>query len=375
MEIRYVSYDHIQKYLKDYYLKYNKRATALKVTNYIKTIPLDQAYYCILDELTFSKSWSFLSDEEFISQLYKLPFPCKASANPLFIGTVPVEIPEIVLFRNKYDVLVFKQLYNLDDIIHSHNYFEIFYVYKGNCELKFENELRTLTEGELCIIAPNSQHSIIHDDENSIIITISIRKSTFDSSFFSLLTNKDLLSSFFRTILYNNTATNYLLFSADNSEDIKLIMRNMILEYNKKDIYSNNCCISLVTLLFSLILRNYSDTVQFYNYDLSNDFYLIITYIQSNYRYLTLNSLADNFHYSKAHLSDLIKKYTGLSFMKLVTKLKMSHAVEYLKNTNLSIEKISELIGYNSSDHFSRTFKKHYNCSPQQYRQNYSLEE
>ena len=97
--------------------------------------------------------------------------------------------------------------------------------------------------------------------------------------------------------------------------------------------------------------------------------------MQSNYRHLTLDSLADNFHYNKTYLSDLIKKYTGLSFIKLMTKLKMSHAGEYLKNTTLSIEKIAELVGYNSSDHFSKTFKTYYSCSPQQYRKNYSSEE
>ena len=83
---------------------------------------------------------------------------------------------------------------------------------------------------------------------------------------------------------------------------------------------------------------------------------------------MTLKSLADYFNYSEAHLSFLIKKNTGLGFMKLITKLKMSDACKYLKNTNMSIEKISELTGYNSSDHFSKAFKKYYTYSPQQYR-------
>lgn len=375
MKNQYISYNHIQKYLKNYYLKYSNRTTVLRAISHISHNLLDKSYYYDIDESTFSKSWSFLSDDEFISLLYKLPSPYQIPTIPFFDNVIPAEIPEAFLFRNKYDVLVFKQFYNLYDPIHSHNYFEIFYVYKGSCQLKFENESHTLLEGELCIIAPNSCHAIVHDDENSVIITISIRKSNFDNSFFSLLTNKDLLSSFFYTILYSNASTNYLLFSTDNSEEIKLIMKNLILEYNRKDIYSNNCCISLLTLLFSLILRNHGDSVRFYNYDLSSDFYLIMTYMQSNYRHLTLDSLADNFHYNKTYLSDLIKKYTGLSFIKLMTKLKMSHAGEYLKNTNLSIEKISELIGYNSSDHFSKTFKNYYSCSPQQYRKNYSLED
>ncbi|WP_371876601.1 helix-turn-helix domain-containing protein [Clostridium zeae] len=65
-----------------------------------------------------------------------------------------------------------------------------------------------------------------------------------------------------------------------------------------------------------------------------------------------MDSLSKVFHYSEAYMSFLIKKNTGLRFMKLITGLKMSDACEYLKNANMTIEKISELIGYNSSDHF-----------------------
>ena len=234
--------------------------------------------------------------------------------------------------------------------------------------MKFENELFTLLEGDLCIVAPNSLHSVIHDDDFSTIISIAIRKSTFDSAFFPLLTQKDLLSNFFRSILYNETSSNYLLFSTGNAEDVKLIIKNLFMENYKEDNYSNNGCISWVNLLFSLILRNYSEDIKFYKYDLSTDFHLILQYIKQNYHFLSLSSLSKFFNYSETHLSIIIKKNTGLSFIKLITSLKMSDAIDYLKNTNMSIERISEIIGYNSSDHFSRTFKKYYNKSPQQYR-------
>ncbi|MDS0524285.1 AraC family transcriptional regulator [Clostridium sp. SHJSY1] len=330
---------------------------------------LDQNNSCIQNALNSHKSWSCLSDESFVSEIYKIPLSTKYLVRDM----IPKEMPEVIFFENSYDILVFRQFHNLYDPMHSHNFFEIFYVYKGNCQLKFENELHTLSEGDLCIIAPDSQHSAINDDEFSTIITICIRKSTFDSSFFQLLTQKNLLSSFFQNILYIKAESNYILFSTDNSKDLKLIMRNLMFEYNKGGAYSNYCCISWINILFSLILRNYSDSVQFYNYKFSNDFYSILNYIQNNYQNLTLKELADFFNYSEAHLSLLIKKNTGLGFMKLITKLKMSAACKYLKNTNLSIEKISELIGYNSCDYFSKAFKKYYSYSPQQYRNKFSL--
>lgn len=101
---------------------------------------------------------------------------------------------------------------------------------------------------------------------------------------------------------------------------------------------------------------------------MNNDFALILQYIQQNYRDLSLKALAEHFHYSEAHLSTLIKNNVELNFVALITKLKMSDAKDYLMNTNLSVEKISEYVSYNSVDHFSRTFKKYYKKSPQQYR-------
>lgn len=351
-----------------YYLKYNKKATVIDAFQAFNITPLELNTSFIENALNLYKSWSYLSDEDFISEIDRIPLSAKFH----LVDDIPLEMPETLFFQNSYDIFVFRQFHNLYDPMHSHNFFEAFYVYKGNCQLKFQNEIHTLSEGDFCIIAPDSLHSIIHDDELSIIITISIRKSTFDNSFFQLLAHKNLLSSFFHKVIYNKSESNYILFSTDNSEDLKLIIRNLMFEYNKGGIYSNDCCISWISIFFSLILRNYSDSVQFYSYKFSTDFYSIINYIQKNYQNLTLKSLANFFNYSEAHLSFLIKKNTGLGFMKLITKLKMSDASKYLKNTNISIEKISELTGYNSSDHFSKAFKKYYNYSPQQYRSKFS---
>lgn len=100
----------------------------------------------------------------------------------------------------------------------------------------------------------------------------------------------------------------------------------------------------------------------------NTDFTSILQCIEQNYKNISLKSLANHFHYSEAYLSTLIKKNTGFNFIVLIKKLKMASAKNYLLNTNLTIVKISEYVGYNSADHFSRTFKKYYSISPQQYR-------
>lgn len=360
----YVTSGMIQSILTRSYLEHGKKKGVKDVTiemyekgNYVTTKP------------SFPKELSMrnLSDDEFIDLLYKVPI----HINNIIKDPSNAEIRESDLLPENSDIFVFKHFNYIDSYIHTQNYFEIFYIFKGICKLKFEKDELILKEGELCIISPLSLHDTIIDDEDSIVITISIRKSTFDSAFFTLLSQKDLLSYFFRTILYNQNSPNYLLFHTDNSDDLKMIIKNLVIENYKDDVYYNNCSISWTNILFSYILRNCSETIQFYSDDMGSDFSLILQYIQHNYKNLSLKALAEHFHYNESHLSKLIKQTMGFNFISLITNLKMSDAKDYILNTNLSIEEISEYVGYNSVDHFSRTFKKYYNKSPQQFRKSF----
>lgn len=324
-------------------------------------------YVTIKPNLAEEAFWNFLSDDDFLDLLNNIPICINTILENRSI-VQSSELKESIILREQSDIFVNKHFNYINDQTHSHDYFEIYYVFKGNCEFQFEKEQRNLEEGELCIIAPASSHNIIADNNDSIIISIAIRKSTFDSTFFTLLSQKDLLSYFFKTILYNKTSPNYLLFHTKNSKDIKIIIKNLIMENNKSDMYYNTCTISWANILFSTILRNYSETIQFNSYDMGSNFSLIVQYIQNNYKNLTLNTLAEYFHYSESHLSILIKKNLGLKFTTLITNLKMEDSKNYLINTDLPIEKISEAVGYNSVEHFSRMFKRYYKKSPQQYR-------
>jgi AraC-like DNA-binding protein len=176
------------------------------------------------------------------------------------------------------------------------------------------------------------------------------------------------LSYFFRTILLKNEHSNYLLFFTRRNHLLKRYVRHMMVESYTNDPYANMCCISYVDLFFSTVLRSYSDTIQFYNYQMGTDFSLVLQYIQYNYRTLTLSALAELFHYSEPHLCTLIKQNTGYTFTELIRCMRLSDATDYLRNTDMKISEIAKQIGYNSADHFSRVFKAEYHMSPQEYR-------
>ena len=83
---------------------------------------------------------------------------------------------------------------------------------------------------------------------------------------------------------------------------------------------------------------------------------------------MTLSSLAKAFHFSETYLSKLIRKKMNQSFTEVLRTLKMNHAMEYLLNTSMKVSEIADAVGYDSVDHFSRTFRKVYGVPPQEYK-------
>jgi len=362
MKELYTTSGSVQKILKDSYINEGIKRNFFYVIN-----KLHRQNLCLttMPNLPTQKHWSGLSDYEFVDMLNKLPIPASK-----FIGNNRSDdIEENDFLPEGRDVFAYQHFNFINNEPHTQHYFEICYVYKGNCIIQFEHEVLTLQEGELFIVAPNSLHDFIVDNAESIVIGILIRQSTFEESFFHMLSQQDLLSGFFRNILYRRPTSNYLLFYTDNTDDIHSIIKNILMECYTEEKYFNNCSIAWISILFSYLLRNYSQTIRFYNYDSTNTkLPLILQYIQHNYKNLKLHSLAEYFHYSDAHMSTLIKHNTGMNFISLINKLKISKAVEYLENTEITISEIAEYVGFNSADHFSRTFKKHHDISPKQYR-------
>ncbi len=318
---------------------------------------------------------SAMTQEEFIDFLMQLCVyvdPIMPSAQT-YMSNPTMEEEE--LFPDGKDVFCLMHMPYMADIPHLHNYFEITQVLKGSCTFLFEGEKATLNEGEICIVSPMSGHNMPLDPD-CLAVSVVVRRSTFDSVFGNLLTQKDLLSLFFRNNLYNTRRSNYILLKTGNDALTNDAMRQLIYECNMLDNYANDCAVSLLNLYLARALRAASAAVTLHHYEGYSahgfDFALVLHYIQQNYRTVTLSSLAQAFHFSEAHLSKLIHKNLNQSFTDILRTLKMNHALDYLMNTSMKISEIAETVGYDSVDHFSRTFRKVYGQPPQYYRRDQS---
>ena len=96
----------------------------------------------------------------------------------------------------------------------------------------------------------------------------------------------------------------------------------------------------------------------------------VLEFINQNYgdRKLSLNMLAEEFHFSAPYLSKLFKQTTETNFLDYLINLRVKKAQEMLLHTNLSINEIAERVGYPTYHSFMQIFKKYTGVTPSEYR-------
>ena len=98
----------------------------------------------------------------------------------------------------------------------------------------------------------------------------------------------------------------------------------------------------------------------------------IMNYINENYSdaCLGLGMIATNFNISEGYVSSLFKEQAGINFTEYVETQRIDKACELLQTTEISINDISEQVGYNSVQSFRRAFKRIHGFSPSELRKN-----
>lgn len=92
-------------------------------------------------------------------------------------------------------------------------------------------------------------------------------------------------------------------------------------------------------------------------------------YIQEHYMdYISLDSCADYTGTSPFLLSKSFKRVTGHNFIDYLTELRLEKAKELLRDTDLKMNDVAQLVGYQQS-YFNRIFKKQEDITPTRYRE------
>ncbi len=160
----------------------------------------------------------------------------------------------------------------------------------------------------------------------------------------------------------------YIIFSYLNTKDIKPedIFGKEVNFHEKIYTFETLSEISnFMENLLSFIISELKDK----NKGLSKKLKRATDYIKSHFNEdISLTLVSRNLQVSEAYLSRLFTKETGETFINYLTRLRIEKAKDLLKSSDLTINEISQLVGYYNQEHFSRVFKKYEGCSPNRYR-------
>ena len=94
------------------------------------------------------------------------------------------------------------------------------------------------------------------------------------------------------------------------------------------------------------------------------------TFIEENYRNKNLSSalIADNFTLSNAYTNKIFKTITGDSLLHAINSLRLEKAADLLQSTRLTVDEITEEVGWDNTKHFFQKFKAYYGLTPKEWR-------
>ena len=271
-----------------------------------------------------------------------------------------------IIFPLAADLSVWKHSRYTPSYYHSHEYIEVVCVMEGRAVNRFsETETYEMVPGDIIILPDGTRHALEVFSDDGIVLNIMLKKSTFETAFFDILSNDNLLSNFFQGVLRGENRTPYLYFSCGEDPEIRKCIERMFLEYYCHRHYYEMIEKSLVICLFSLLLR---DADKYLTQGEKDIRYRIYQYLHKSFANTSLEEAADAFGYRPAYFSRLVRRETGHSFTEILTAYRMQMACRLLLESNIPIYQISEIVGYQSLEHFNRTFKAQKGMPPSEFR-------
>lgn len=254
------------------------------------------------------------------------------------------------------------------ELFHRHDFFYFNYTYKGQYDslsYKYDN-LITIREGELYAGQPFAGHALcVHDNQETIIIGVVIKKETFFRAFLPLLSADSRLFHFLLDPATKTHSDEFIHFKVENACEIRALLEMMVVEYAHRQPDTQGILKPLALSFLTQVARQYAATGPQPAAGLLS--HQIVTYIGQHLDTASLKDIGAHFSYHPNYISALLRRELGKSFSQLLLEQRMERAVLLLKETTLSVQETALLLGYSNSSNFYKAFRAFYGYPPRAY--------
>ena len=232
---------------------------------------------------------------------------------------------------------------------HYHHFYELFFLESGSRSVVIDERSYDLEPGDFMIYPPYTMHR-----------SFSAQNVSFSRIVLYFL--PETLTAELRAAL-NAKIEPYALRSEHDQSAIAAQMNDLIGEQERKSKFQHEALLSRLQLLIISALRAEYKTPQPRS---EPKMTAIIGYIQKHYfePTLSLDELAERFFISKSYLCREFKRFTSLSFVAYLNKIRVLHAQRLFVESDKTITAISAEVGFGSLTHFERVFAQHTQSTP-----------
>lgn len=239
------------------------------------------------------------------------------------------------------------------------------YFKNGQTSIKIEGNVYTVNDGDILITSPEELHFSttkdgvfiekisIHVNETLLSIFGGDRTVFFDKIVdkkkgVGNLINAETVKKFELDKTFNQCLT----FAKNRSMESQVLLTCKIVE--------------VLSIISKLIATD--DNKKLSPTNGNEPVNLMIDYINKHYNEdITLEKLAEKFHFSKYYISHLFKDYAGVSPYDYLIIRRLYNFNDLVRGKT-SISEACFLVGFNNYSNFFRLYKKHFKITPQQFK-------
>lgn len=258
---------------------------------------------------------------------------------------------------------------NFDFPVHYHPEFEINFIKNGKGVKRVVGDnIEEIDEVELVLVGPNLYHGWeLNKCTNKEIreITIQFHNDLFHESLLSRRIMHPIKDMFNRSI-------HGILFSKSTAE----ALTDRLIKLSKLD--GMDYFLEITSILYDLATsRNQrllsTFTVDHDTFEEYDKMKLIYEYVQKNFsEKIKLEDVANVASMTTISFNRFIKKRTGKTFVNYINDIRIGYAARWLVEKDMSVSEIAFKSGFNNIANFNRSFKAIKNCTPSQYREDFS---
>ena len=252
-----------------------------------------------------------------------------------------------------------------------HDFWELYYVDKGEIEVSTDSGTYALKQGDLLVHEPNEFHSTRSNGKNAPNVFLVTFECDAPSLAFFRQNKRFRLSGEERSIMALLLKESFRAFGPNPTHGPVRLIANT----NDPPFASEQLFVSYLEILLVALIRNDASQQEWRKAPTAvkekreaDLFDQVTEYMKDNlHGTLSLDQLCSRFCVGKSNLSIIFKDRLGRGVMEYWNHLKIETAKRYIRENSYNWTEIAELLGYNSLHYFSRQFKKTTGMSPSEY--------